>query len=234
MEQRLQKIMSHSGFASRRKSESLIEAGKVMLNGKVAILGDKADPEKDKIVVNGKEIKTSDNKKVYIALHKPIGYVCTLTPQGENRGIMSLLKIKERVYPVGRLDKMTAGLLILTNDGDFANLVMHPRYKVNKRYHAVLNRPLSPKELDKLKKRIMLEDGPAKVISAKFLDETGVYVEVVLHEGRKHIVRRMFEALGVRIINLTRVAIGDLVLGDMLPGRFRKLSPKEIKSFMKS
>ena len=195
----------------------------MQVNGKVATLGEKASHE-DKITVEGKPIILQ--KKTYIALNKPRGYVTTVSEQHGMKTVMDLVKIKQRVYPVGRLDKHTEGLLLLTNDGEFANKLTHPRYEIEKEYYVELDKPLSQEEIDHLNRGVMIDD---RKIRIKDLEIRNKEVLLRIHEGRKHIVRRIFEKLGKEVKRLVRTRIAMLELGDLQRGKWRYLTPAEIK-----
>lgn len=224
--------MAQAGVASRRKCEELILQGKVQVNGEtVTELGTKADPDEDIITVNGKPI--SNEKKIYLILNKPKG-VITSASDPEGRKIVSdyLKGVKERVYPIGRLDYDTEGLLLLTNDGEFANLLSHPKYHVPKTYLATVKGVPHGTELDKLRAGIMLEDGmtsPAEV-EYKDVDPEGKQsvISITIHEGRNRQVRRMFEAISHPVLRLKRIAFGDLLLQNLKRGVYRHLTPDEI------
>lgn len=222
--QRVQKILSNEGYCSRRKAETLIEEGKVKVNGRVIRLGDKA-AEKDKITVEGKPLRKQ--RKTYIIFHKPIRCV-TAVKDPKYETVMDHIKVKERVYPVGRLDYNTSGLLILTNDGDLANRIMHPKNEIKKTYVAELARTMSEKDADRLRSGIMLSDGkthPAKVNRIKNS------VEITIHEGRNRIVRRMLNKLGYKVKSLQRTAIGNLRLS-LKPKQYKKVTKKFIENLI--
>lgn len=232
--ERLQKIMAQAGIASRRKCEELILAGKVQVNGEtVTALGTKADPDEDIITVNGKPIK--NEKKVYVMLNKPKG-VITSASDPEGRKIVSdyLKGIKERVYPIGRLDYDTEGLLLLTNDGEFANLLSHPKYHVPKTYLATVKGVPHGTELDKLRAGIMLEDGMTSPAEVEYKDvdpdNKQSVISITIHEGRNRQVRRMFEAISHPVIRLKRISFGDLLLQNLKRGVYRHLTPDEINT----
>ncbi|MCK4670303.1 MAG: rRNA pseudouridine synthase [Nanoarchaeota archaeon] len=217
MQQRLQKIMSEAGIASRRKSEELIEKGLVKVNGKIATLGDKADPKIDKIEVKNKPIKLE--KKIYIIINKPKDILCSVSDDRGRKTIVQLVKTKEKIYPVGRLDLDTEGILILTNDGDFANQIIHPRYNIKKTYQATLDKPLLLKDLLKLKKGLTIEDRKVNVFDLK---QKNKEITLAIHEGRKHIIKKLFEKLGYKIERLKRIAIGNLTL-TLKPGEYKEV-----------
>ncbi len=234
---RLQKVLAEAGIASRRKAEELIEAGKVKVNGKVAVLGQKVDTDFDKIEYNGKPVKTSV-KKYYIMLYKPTGCICTLQDEEDRPTVMEYVKdIDARIFPVGRLDYDTEGMLLLTNDGDFANEITHPRNNVEKTYVAhVKGGQMSKESLSTLRRGVKLEDGmtkPAKVRLDTIYNNGTSLLEIVISEGRNRQVRRMLEAVGHPVIALKRTKIGELELGNLPYGKWRHLNPTEIASFKK-
>ena len=232
--ERLQKVLAHAGVASRRHCEELIAQGKVQVNGQVVReQGIKVDPLKDKIVVNGQQIKLEQH--VYLLLYKPTGVITSVTdPQGR-RVVIDLLKgIKERVYPVGRLDYDTSGLLLLTNDGELANRLAHPSYEIDKVYRAWVKGIPSPEKVRKLATGIRLEDGMTSPGQSKLLKTESssqrALVELTIHEGRNRQVRRMCEAIGHPVLTLERIRLGFLTLDGLKPGEFRKLTQEEVES----
>ncbi|MFE9276424.1 pseudouridine synthase [Paenibacillus glucanolyticus] len=234
--ERLQKIMAQAGVASRRKCEELILEGKVQVNGEtVTELGTKADPAQDMITVSGKPIK--HEKKVYVMLNKPKG-VITSASDPEGRKIVSdyLKGIKERVYPIGRLDYDTEGLLLLTNDGEFANLLSHPKYHVPKTYLATVKGVPHGTELDKLRQGIMLEDGMTSPAEVEYKDvdpdNKQSVISITIHEGRNRQVRRMFDAISHPVLRLKRISYGDLLLQNLKRGLYRHLTADEINQLM--
>ena len=225
---RVQKLLSNYGYCSRRKAEEFIEQGRVTVNGKVISLGDKA-AEKDKIHVDGKPV--DKERKLYFMFHKPLGYVTALHDKHE-KTIMDILPIKERVFPVGRLDTNTSGLLLLTNDGDFTNKITHPRYEIKKTYYVRLNKSIKINDVRKLEKGgIKLEEFTTSPTSVKTLDT--MTLEITVHEGKNRIVRRMFEFLGYDVKQLCRIRIGGLELGKLALGKFKKLTDAEKKAIFK-
>lgn len=233
MEKRIQKILSELGITSRRKAEELILKGKVTVNGKVATIGMKADPEKDYIKVDSKLITgfKRDIKKVYLMFNKPKGVVTTLfDPEGRTT-IKDFLKgIKYRVFPVGRLDYDSEGLLLLTNDGDFANAIMHPSKKISKTYLVKVKGILGEEDVEELRRGIRLEDGmtsPSRVRTIR-KGETNSWLEVTVYEGRKRQIRRMFEKIDHPVLKLKRIRIDGVELGNLAPGAYRYLSEDEI------
>ena len=231
MQERLQKILSQAGIASRRESEKIIMDGRVAVNGSVVTeLGTKADPETDSITVDGKPLKVEE-KRVYILLYKPVGYMTTMKDP-EGRPIVSdLLKgVKERVYPIGRLDYNTEGLLLLTNDGALANMLMHPSHEVDKGYLVRVSGHVSPEQIQRLAEGVKLEDGmtaPAKVVPVSESEQNS-WISITIHEGRYRQVRRMCEAVGLSVVRLKRSRYDFLEIGDMKPGEFRLLQPEEV------
>ena len=207
--ERLQKIIARAGLTSRRNAEKLISEGKVTVDGKVATLGTCADSQKNKIRVDGK-LLTFDAEKIYILLNKPRGYVCTAKDERGRKTVLDLVGISERIYPVGRLDLNSEGLILLTNDGDFMNALIHPKFKIEKTYRAKISGDVTEEKLDKLRAGIELEDGltaPAKI----FLLEKNL-VEITIHEGRNRQIRRMFAAIGCEVKRLKRVKFAGLTL----------------------
>ena len=231
MEERLQKIIAASGMMSRRAAEELIAAGKVSVNGAVAALGDKADAARDRITVNGKALAPPE-EKVYIMLNKPKGYVTTLSDEKGRRTVAELVKDAGlRLYPVGRLDMYSEGLLIMTNDGEFAEKLMHPRGSVEKCYRTSVTGTLSPAVLEELSKPMVI-DGyrthGAKVETEKLSRDGGVLF-ITISEGRNRQVRKMCEQAGLKVTRLQRVSEGGVRLGDLKPGTWRPLTRAEIK-----
>jgi len=236
MEQRLQKLIAAAGIASRRHAEELITSGKVTINGKVFTeLGTKADPAKDHIKVNGKLINPllSGQQKVYVLLNKPRGYLSSASdPEGRPLVTELLPASLGRIYPVGRLDFNTEGLLLLTNDGDFTNFITAARNRVEKVYEAKVKGVPPEAAIERLRRGVVLDDGtrtaPAKI---KLLDETGTnsWFEISLHQGRNQQIRRMFDLIGYSVVKLRRVRIGFLVDEKLKTGYWRLLSDVEVK-----
>ncbi len=234
-EMRLQKILSDMGIASRRKAEELILEGRVTVNGQVATLGMKADPDVDHIKVDGKLLLRSE-PKVYFIMNKPPQVVTTLyDPEGRPTVKDFIKRIPYRIYPVGRLDYHSEGLLLLTNDGELAYSILHPSKKIPKTYLVKIKGRVEDKELQRLRQGIRLEDGltsPAKVRLMRYT-ENNSWVEITIYEGRKRQVRRMFEKIGHSVIKLKRTAINGLKLGSLRPGDVRQLSSEEIRLLKK-
>lgn len=231
MQQRIQKIIAMMGIASRRKAEELILAGRITVNGAVAIIGMKADPERDHIKLDGK-ILTNPQPKVYLAFHKPRGVITSLSDPEGRPTIQDFLKgVRCRVFPVGRLDYDTEGLILLTNDGDLAHSIMHPTRKISKIYLVKVKGLIKNPEISRLSRGIKLEDGmtlPARVKTIGH-SENNSWLEIIIYEGRKRQIRRMLEAVGHPVLKLKRVAINGIFLEDLKAGEVRYLSSEEIK-----
>lgn len=232
MLERLQKIISAAGITSRRASEELILNGQVTVNGVVVTeLGTKADPEVDTITVNGKQLRISE-QRLYILLNKPTGYITALKDGQGRKLVTDLLKdVPERVYPVGRLDYNTEGLLLLTNDGEWANRLMHPRHEVEKEYHVRVRGKVLDQQMKRMEDGVELEDGktaPAVVRLVKS-GEQNDWISVTIHEGRNRQVRRMCEAVSLSVVRLKRIRYGSLSLGTLRDGQFRYLTEAEVR-----
>ena len=230
---RLQKFMAECGVASRRKCEELILAGKVKVNGKVVNqLGTKINVNKDKVEFENKQIKLEE-KKVYILLNKPIGYVTTVDEQFGRDKVTDLIKVKERIVPVGRLDMYTSGALILSNDGDFIYKITHPKHEINKTYTVTIKGFVTKDEVEKLRKGVDIGEyvtKPAKVKILKTDEEKNISrLEIVIHEGKNRQVRRMCEAVGRKVLALHRSKIGEISVKNLELGKWRYLSEIEVK-----
>ncbi len=234
MEERLQKYLAAAGIASRRKCEELILQGKIEVNGKVITeLGTKVT-EKDKIKYNGKIVK-KEEEKVYILLNKPIGYVTTAKDQFSRDTVLDLVKINKRIVPVGRLDMYTSGALILTNDGDLVNKLIHPKNEVNKTYNATVAGKVSIDDIKKLEEGVIIDEDyktkPAKVKILKIDEEKNLSrIQITIHEGKNRQVRKMCEAIGKRVIALHRSKFANLEVNKLKLGEWRYLTPNEIKN----
>lgn len=228
---RLQKVLAQAGIASRRTAEQLIAAGRVTVNAEVVTeLGTKVDPLIDRITVDGKPALVAE-KKLYLLLHKPAGYVTTLKdPQGRPIVTELIKGVQERLFPVGRLDYNTEGVLLLTNDGELANRLAHPRYGVEKEYHVRVRGIPSDEQLRLLSQGVELDDGPTSSAKASLSRVSGQnsWISLAIHEGRYRQVRRMCSAVGLTVVRLKRVRYGFLELGDLKPGEFRMLSEAEV------
>lgn len=234
--ERLQKYLAHAGVASRRTCEELIADGKVKVNGTVVReMGIKIDPDKDKIEVRGKLIK-NEEEEVYLLLNKPKGYVTTLRDPQRRPKVSDLLKdIKERVYPVGRLDFDTEGLLLLTNDGNLTYKLTHPKHEIGKTYVAVVKGVPDQDKLKRFQKGLRLADGitaPAKVKLLKKQGNNGV-LEITIYEGKNRQIRRMCETIGHPVLELKRISIAFLELGNLAEGEYRHLTAAEVKKLKK-
>lgn len=232
MIERLQKILAASGIASRRHAEALIADGHVTVNGKVARLGDRADPDSDAIAVYGMRVHRQ-TEHVYVALHKPVGYVTSLRSTHGERTVVNLLPPVPGIFPAGRLDKDTSGLLLATNDGAWGNIVSHPRYGVGKEYRAMLRGHPSQEALQRLRSGVRLADGqitaPAVV---HLLSSHGPNVEVAitLIQGKKRQIRLMAQAVGHPVLELRRIRIGPIELGTLAVGKYRNIRPQDVES----
>ncbi len=228
--------MAECGVASRRKCEELILQSRVKVNGKVVTeLGTKVDPDKDEVECDGKKLNKQDNF-VYILLNKPIGYVTTTKDQFGRDSVLDLVKVKERIVPVGRLDMYTSGALLLSNDGDFVYKITHPKHEVNKTYTVTLKGLISNEELDQLKQGVDIGDyitKPAKVKILKTDIEKNISrLEIVIHEGKNRQVRRMCEAVGRKVLALHRTKIGEITVKDIPLGKWRYLRKEEINKLI--
>ena len=230
---RIQKLLSDAGYCSRRKAEALIRAGRVQRNGRPVSLADKASP-KDILTVDGEKVAIPRKKTFrYLMLYKPRGYVTTVSDDQNRRCVMDLLDgVEERVYPVGRLDRNSEGLLLLTNDGNFANGIMHPSRHVTKTYRVTVRPPVTEQQLVQLADGIVL-DG-RKTLPANVLvltnEPTRVVLQITIKEGRNRQIRRMCEAVGLEVARLRRTAVGPLKLGMLRPGTWRDLTPEELRA----
>jgi len=231
MQERLQKIISAHGIASRREAEKLISDGVVKVNGRTAGLGEKADPDKDKIEVRGVMLGTR-GQRLYIMLHKPRGYVTTMSDELGRKTVAELVRdCPERVYPVGRLDYNSEGLLIMTNDGDVANSLMHPSFEITKTYLT----KVSGKDIDAsvaaMGEELTIDGYKIKAASIKFIEKIGeeASLYITIHEGRNRQIRKMCEMTGLTVKRLKRVSEGKLMLGDLKYGKWRYLTESEIK-----
>lgn len=228
--ERLQRLLARAGYGSRRACEELIVEGRVTLNGAVATLGDRGDPAEDEVRVDGLEVNLDPNVK-YFALHKPAGVVTTMRdPQGRPDIRAYLPSDGPRVFPVGRLDRDTEGLLLLTNDGDLANGLTHPRFGVEKEYLAEVEGVPTARHIGRLRRGVDLEDGPARATGASVAGRSGDRgaVRLVMTEGRKREVRRLLAAVDLPVVRLVRVRVGPVRLGSLPPGERRELTHDEV------
>jgi len=235
MLERLQKILSDYGIASRRKAEELIKEGRVTVNGQIAQLGQKADPEKDYIKVNGK-LLIKPEPKVYYAFYKPRKVITSLIDPEGRPTIKDFIKgIKFRIYPVGRLDFDSEGLLLLTNDGELAYHVMHPSSEIEKTYLVKVDGIIKPDTIEKLKKGIKIDGKLAIPVSVNLVKKlkANSWIRITLHEGRKRQIRKMLERVGHPVIRLIRISIDGVRLGKLKPGQYRTLTKEEIEALYK-
>lgn len=233
---RLQKFLSEAGIASRRKAEEMIKNGSVKVNGKIAQIGDSVDAKKDVITVKGKKVIKQSSMR-YILLNKPRGYVTTTDDELGRKCVLELVKdVKERIYPVGRLDRVSEGALIMTNDGAFANAMMHPSKHVPKTYRVTVRPEPTSEQIDILSTGVEIDGrmtSPADVyIISK--EEGRAVLEIVLYEGRNRQIRRMCEALNLEVARLRRIAVGSVKLGMLPTGQWRDLTPQEVESLFKA
>lgn len=227
---RLQKFLADAGIASRRKAEELIAAGKVRVNGTVASVGDKVDPKKDTVMFGGKRVK-SEKQFVYIVLNKPRGYVTTMSDENNRKCVAELISdVDKRVYPVGRLDRDSEGLLLFTNDGEFANAMTHPSKHIQKTYRVSVKPCVTDEHLTVLTSSLMIDGRltmPADVkVVSNYPDKS--ILEFTIFEGRNRQIRRLCEEAGLETVRLKRLSIGKLTLGRLAPGEFRELKSDEV------
>ncbi len=230
MEERIQKILAQAGMGSRRACEDIISAGRVKVNGQVARLGMKADPTRDRILVDGQPVKARQ-PLVYIALYKPRGVLSTVTAPDPRPTVRDLVPAPETIYPVGRLDVDSEGLILLTNDGELANRITHPRYGHEKEYRVLVARRPDEKQLETWRRGVVLEDGYKTAPAGVWLDRPagkGIWLRVVMKEGRKRQIRETGSLLGLPVVKIIRVRIGALQLGGLKPREWRYLTLGEI------
>lgn len=228
--ERLQKIMAQAGLGSRRACEEMIRQGRVTLDGKIAELGTKADPRRQRIVVDGQPL-TRPEELVYVALYKPKGVLCVSQDDRGRRTVRDLVSLPGHLYPVGRLDTLSEGLVILTNDGELTNLLTHPRYGHTKEYQACVSGQPNERALEKWRRGVFLDGKrtePAEV-SIMRIERDQTWLRLVLHEGRKRQIRRVAMKLGHQVRQLIRVRVGPVLVGDLQPGQWRLLNEPELK-----
>jgi pseudouridine synthase len=231
---RINRFLATCGVASRRASEKLIRAGRVTVNGRrVQELSLTVDESRDIVRVDGKQVNPQ-RRKVYFLFNKPRGIITTAQDELGRKTIFDVVKVRERVFPVGRLDRNSEGLLLLTNDGDLAHRLLHPSFEVRKTYRVKLDRPFDEPDFEKLAEGVELEDGTMATCRARFYADDPLRIEVQIHEGRKHIVRRLFTALGYDVKTLKRTQLGPLELKNMRRGQWRLLSPTELFQLRKA
>lgn len=232
MQERLQKLMARAALGSRRENESVIAAGRVQVNGRIAKLGDKADPDTDQITVDGRPLHIASEKNLYIILNKPKGIISSLEDEmGQNRRtVRDLIPVAGHIYPVGRLDKPSEGLILMTNDGQLAHRLTHPRYEHEKLYAVTLEGRLPDWALDQWRRGVNLDGKLTAAAPIELLerDEKITRMRIILREGRKRQIRRIAAAFGHPVRNLRRERIGPISLGNLKPGEWRHLSKKEV------
>jgi 23S rRNA pseudouridine2605 synthase len=236
MEERLQKILARAGFGSRRAAEELIEAGRVRVNSQVAVLGSKADPTRDRITVDGRQIASSE-PLTYIIIYKPRNVLSTVSAPDDRQTVRDLVPVPGHLYPVGRLDFDSEGLILLTNDGELANRLTHPRYGHEKEYRVLVAIQPDEQQLDAWRRGLVLEDGyktqPAKV-RYESASGKGAWLRVVLNEGRKRQIREMGKLTGLPVVRIIRVRLGSIQLGKLQPREWRHLTEKEVAALRSS
>jgi 23S rRNA pseudouridine2605 synthase len=236
--ERLQKVIARAGVVSRRAAEQLVADGRVTVNGRRAVLGDAADPARDRIEIDGRPLERAA-PPIHLAVHKPRGFLSSARDERGRRSVLALVDTGgERLWPAGRLDVESEGLMLLTNDGEWANRVLHPRYGTEREYAALVSPPPTRQQLDRLRAGVVLEDGPARVLTARHAPpppevarergEAGAWIRVRIGEGRKREVRRLFEAVGTRVERLVRTRLGPLTLAGLREGEWRRLRPREV------
>ncbi len=236
---RIHKFLAECGVASRRTSEKLVNEGRVLVNGTVAKIGQNIDEGNDVVSVDGKVVERND-KKIYIMLYKPLGVVCTSSDDKGRKTVIDLIKsdIKERMFCIGRLDYNTEGLILLTNDGDFSNKVTHPKNKIAKTYLArVRGGVVSREALKQLREGVVLDDGktaPAKVYIEDIYNDSTTLIKITIREGKNRQIRRMFDAINHPVVDLKRVEVGGICLGNLPYGKWRHLTKPEIDKIMKN
>lgn len=232
---RVQKMLADCGVASRRKAEEMIRDGRVTINGKTAILGDKVDPSRDRVCLDGElvSVRALEEDRVYLMLHKPRGFITTMHDERDRKDVTMLLKdVPQRVYPIGRLDRDSEGLLLFTNDGAFANKMMHPSGHVPKTYRVTVRPRVNENQLVMLSSGMVIDGVATQPANVRVLqDEPGRSVlEIVLKEGRNRQIRKMCEQVGLEVARLKRTAIGPIRLGMLQPGEYRPLTTQEVKA----
>lgn len=235
MKERLQKILARAGFGSRRNCEELIAGGRVAVNGEVAVLGSKADPARDKIVLDGKPV-TAVEELIYVMIYKPRNVISTVTAPDPRSAVRDLIPLPGTLYPVGRLDVDSEGLLLLTNDGELANRLTHPRYEHEKEYRVLVARHPDGEQLAAWRRGVVLEDGfhtqPAEVYVVR-KEGKGAWMSVILKEGHKRQIRETGKVTGLPVVKIIRVRMGSLRLGNLKPRQWRHLTTEEVRELKK-
>ncbi len=232
MEIRLQKYFTDCGVLSRRAAEAEIAAGRVRVNGEIAQIGAKIDPARDTVTYKGKVVEAKSDRGIYIMLNKPRGYVTTLSDEKGRKCITELIsEIEERVYPIGRLDMDSDGLLLLTNDGELTNFLTHPRHEIGKVYHVKVRGKLTGEQLREVGKPVEIDGMMTKPVKVTLIstDRDSSTLEMTLFEGRNRQIRRMCEARDIEILRLCRVSIGEISLGNLAPGKWRFLTHSQVQ-----
>ena len=233
---RLQKYIAECGVASRRKAEEMIEAGYVKVNGHTAKIGDKVDPKKDLVTIKNKKIFREKNMR-YIMLNKPRGYISTMSDEMDRRCVASLIAdAKIRLFPVGRLDRESEGLMFFTNDGEFANKLSHPSSHVSKTYRVTTHKQITDEQINQISNGMMIDGSMTMPADVKIIikEPERMVLEIILYEGRNRQIRKMFEQLQLDVARLKRVAIGSVKMGFLQPGKWRDLNEKEIYKLTKT
>lgn len=228
---RINKYLASQGIASRRQIDKYLQQGLILLNGQIAKLGDKINPSIDKIIINGQTLEPKNTQKIYLALHKPIGYLSSTSDDRGRPTVMDLIKLPFRLYPVGRLDYNTSGLIILTNDGDLTLKLTHPRYHLPKTYLAQIVGKVSKSQLQMLRQGVLLEDGrtlPAKVAIIE-QNVNSTIIEITVRQGKNRQIRRMCQSLNLKINALKRISIGSIQLNQLKLGQWRYLTQEEVE-----
>lgn len=228
---RLNKYLSNFGIDARRKIEDFLSANTVTVNGKrVLEPGVRVDPSKDVVLANGKPLQKP--KLIYIALNKPKGVISTVSDEHGRESLLDIVKIRDRIYPIGRLDQDSSGLILLTNDGELANRLTHPRFHIPKTYEVIVSGRLVPRQLQILANGVFLKDGKTAPAEVKVLRQTakGTALHITIHEGKNRQIRRMCGSLGINVLALKRISLGSVRLGDLAVGKYRELSEEEINS----
>ncbi len=228
--ERVQKILAAAGFGSRRTCEKFIEAGRVRVNGKLVKLGDKADPEHDRVTLDGQPVRIE--KPLYFMVNKPRGVVSSLEPQGERKTVRDLVPVAGRLYPVGRLDLDSEGLVLMTNDGELTHRLTHPRYGHEKEYQVHVDGHPKEEQLQTWRRGVVLDGEWTASAGVRIIRKSaaGTWLRVTMHEGKKHQIRLTAESLGLRVKRLVRVRMGPLKIGGLKPGEWRALSDQEVKA----